>query len=378
MKHILFILFFLSTYCNSQVIKDTVLGKPKFVKEYVVFLNDSGPYTFMKGDDEYGHATIMTPDNLRKRMRDTWFTTDFCRYINNETYYDKNRNITKQTWYYKSGKIVDDYYYVYDSLNRLTTQNKRGYSESTRHYFYDGNSKTAKFSELYYKRKDEPVQKYTNNLESFKPLFITKYDTITKTDSIFAITNDIWKKVENGYTTYKDSIYHKKLSEVKIYNKQYKVIEAKTFNYTLDYENKKIFLSGHFKYDYDEFGNLVKRMDIKDGKYRYYTISGKGKIIEEEKNDNSARTSYIVYTYTKDKKLEKETMYYNDKVDLETRFEYNNNYITKLYYLDKYRMKEPVIVSFKYTFDKHKNWIEIIKNVGGKDLYKWIRKIEYY
>ncbi len=66
MKKLLSILLFLSIYGNSQVIKDTVLSKPKFVKEYVVFLNDSGPFTFMKGDDEYGHATIMRPDNLRK------------------------------------------------------------------------------------------------------------------------------------------------------------------------------------------------------------------------------------------------------------------------------------------------------------------------
>ena len=384
MKQILFILIFLSACFNSQVIKDTVLGKPKFVKEYVVFLNNSGPFTFMKGDDEYGHAVITTPKNLRSRMRETWFETDFCRYINNETYYDKTRNITKETWYYKSGEIVDNYDYTFDSLNRLIEEKRKNkYSEISYHYFYNGNNKAVKFKEAYYKTKDKPMEKYISNLESFKPLYITKFDTLTRTDSIFTITNDIWKKVgERSYTEAKDSIYHKKLSQVKIYNKQYKVIERKSFDYKLDYGNKKLFLSGHFKYNYDDFGNLIKSTDIKDGKYHYYTILGNGKIIAEEKDGDYGRTSYTVYTYTKDQKLEKETIYHNDKVWFEIRYEYNNNYITTLHYLDKFgeedKQKEPVTVTFKYTFDKHKNWTEIIKSVNGKEKYKWVRKIEYY
>ncbi|RXM61191.1 hypothetical protein BOQ60_23495 [Chryseobacterium sp. CH1] len=67
------------------------------------------------------------------------------------------------------------------------------------------------------------MEKYISNLESFKPLYITKFDTLTKTDSIFTITNDIWKKVgERSYTEVKDSIYHKKLNRVKIYDNQYR------------------------------------------------------------------------------------------------------------------------------------------------------------
>ncbi|PTT72300.1 hypothetical protein, partial [Chryseobacterium sp. HMWF001] len=116
MQQLLYFLILTSSLLQSQVIKDSVLGNPKYVKEYVVFLNDSGPFTFMKGDNEYGHATRMVPKILRRSMSGSWFETDFCRYINNETYYDKNRNITKETWYYKSGEIVDDYIYTYDSL----------------------------------------------------------------------------------------------------------------------------------------------------------------------------------------------------------------------------------------------------------------------
>jgi hypothetical protein len=378
MKQILFFLVFSPALFNSQVIKDSILGKPKYVKESVIFLNDSGPFTFMKGDDEYGHATIMEPGILRERMRDTWFETDFCRYINNETYYDKNRNITKQTWYYKSGKIVDDYDYIYDNLDRLVLEKSKGYSEKTYRYFYEGNNKTVKFREIYYKRKDEPIMKFINNFETVKPLFTVKFDTITRTDSIFAITNEIWKKVDKGYTQVKDSIYYKKLNRVKVYDNQYKVIEDKFFKYESDFQNRKVYLDRHLKYEYDNFGNVIKETSFSDGNLYSYIISGNGKIIKEEKKDNAGKILYTVYTYSKDQKLERRIMYYNDKVWYDTSFEYKSNYITKVLYLDKDGKKEPSIITFKYTFDKQKNWTEIIKNVNGKDLYKWIRKIEYY
>ncbi|MCL8536819.1 hypothetical protein M9991_08040 [Chryseobacterium gallinarum] len=354
------------------------------MKESVVFLNDSGPYTFMRGDDEYGHATIMKPKNLRESMRNSWFQTYFCRYINNETYYDINRNITREIWYYRSGEIVDEYINTYDHLNRLTAQNtKNKYSEKNSRYFYDGNRKKVKFSESYYKRQDEPGEKIINNWESFNPLFITKFDTLSKTDSIFAVTNDIWKAVGNGgYSRGKDSIYHKKLNRVKIYDSQYRVVEEKFFEHENDLQNKKIYLTGHFKYEYDKFGNIIKRTSIKDGKFYSYIILGNGKMIKEEKNGDSEKNSYTIYVYTKDQKLEKETSYYQNRLSYERKFEYKGNYITRLIYLDKPalddKIVEPVIIDFRYKFDKQNNWTEIIKNVNGKDLYRWIRKIEYY
>jgi len=136
---------------NSKVVNGLILGNPKYVKEYVVFLNDSGPFTFMSGDNEYGHSIIMTPESLRASMQGTWFETDFCRYINNETYYDKNRNITKEIWYYRSGEIIDDYNYTYDHLGRLITEKSvNKYSKDFSQYFYERNHKTAKFKKSSY------------------------------------------------------------------------------------------------------------------------------------------------------------------------------------------------------------------------------------
>lgn len=380
MKQILPILFLLSAYCHSQVIKDTVLGKPKSVKEYVEFLNNSGPFIFMRGDDEYGHATIMVPEILRENMRSTWFETDFCRYINNETYYDKNRNITKETWYYKSGRMVDDCEYTYDHLNRLITERSRNdHSEDISHYFYEKDSRTRKFRESVFKWKSEPEKKVITNFEAVKPLLITKFDILTKTDSIFILTNEVWRKLGKSYEKWKDSVYQKRLYKVRIYDHKYRITEEKKFDSESDFQNK-IVLQTHLKLEYNNYGNIVRQSFFSDGYYHSYVMSESGKIIKEEKTDSGSKIASIVYTYTKDQKLEREIVYYDNKVSSDINFEYNGNYITKLYYLDKFggKNKEPVEVIFKYKFDKHKNWTEIIKNVNGKDLYKWVRHIEYY
>ncbi|PWN60479.1 hypothetical protein [Chryseobacterium viscerum] len=382
MKYLFFLLLFFAAFSPSQIIKDSILGKPKFVKESVIFLNNAGPYTFMNGDNEYGHATKMTPNNLRKSMRDTWFETYFCRYINNETYYDRNRNIVKETWYYKSGEIVDDYTYAYDHLNRLVIKkSKNKYSETSHNYFYEKDSKTPKFGEYYYNRENT-AEKYGGNFELSKPLFVSKFDILTRTDSLFVITNDIWKKMnDSAYIRDQDSIFHKKLSNVKIYNNQYKVIEEKFFDYKSDYPNKKTSLGAHLKYEYDELGNLIKQTSFKNGKISSFIIFENGKKVKKEDIDGG-RIISTVYTYTKDQKLQRETIYYNDNIWNDIRFEFRGNYITKLFYLDKTGKgnKEivPTVVNFKYKFDKQKNWTEVVKNVDGKDLYKWIRKIEYY
>lgn len=135
------------------------------------------------------------------------------------------------------------------------------------------------------------------------------------------------------------------------------------------------------KYEYDESGNVNKEITLKDNKVLSYIVFENGKIIREERF-NEIRDSSTIYTYTKDGKLEQKTTYSNDKVWDDIKYEYQNNHISKLYYLDRFgrenREIKPTIVIFKYKFDKQKNWIEIIKNVNGKDLYKWVRKIEYY
>ncbi|MFY1045408.1 hypothetical protein [Chryseobacterium sp. GP-SGM7] len=370
---------------SSPIITNLLLGNPKYIKEYVIFLNDYRSFTFMSGDNEYGHNVIMTPNSLRANMKGSWFETDFCRYINNEAHYDKNGNITKEIWYYKSGKIVDDYDYTYDHLNRLITEKSiNEYSKDSSLYFYEGSNKIAKLKKTSYQWKDEPIERSVKNLDNEKPLLVTKFDSISKTDSIFTITNDIWKKIgERSYTSAKDSVYNKKLSRVKIYDNQYRIIEEKLFNYEDDHENRKIYLTDHLKYEYDQFGNITKRINFNDGNLYSYIMLGNGKVISEVQASHSyKKTQYTIYVFTKDQKLERRIYYYDDKVLEDVKFEYKDNHISKLFYLEAFGSKNEQIKSsviiFKYKFDRQKNWTEIIKNVNGKDLYKWVREIEYY
>lgn len=382
MKLFYFFLF-TSSLLNSQIIKDSIFGKPKYVKEFVIFLNNSGPFTFMEGDSEYGHAVMMIPKFLRKNMARSWFETNFCRYINNETYYDKDRKITKEIWYYKSGEIVDDYSYEYDVLGRLKTEKSiNNFSKDTKKYFYEGNSKTPRFEKNSYVGKNEPPEFYLKDNKEFNDLLVSEFDSISKTDSIFSVTNQYMKSLgERTYTSAKDSIYHKRLIKVKMYDSLFRVINEKIFNPD-DYNIRKFFLEKNILYEYDLLGRITKRTEIKDDKYHFFILEKNGKYREEIKDGGYANVSSVEYKYYDDGKLESRTHIYQGNISNQVRFEYHNNLIEKLYYLDTWgnekKDKKPNIILFKYKFDKHKNWIECIKNVDGKDLYMWKREIKYY
>ncbi|WP_143885640.1 hypothetical protein [Chryseobacterium binzhouense] len=369
---------------SSKIIKDSIFGKPKYVKEYVLFLNDSGPFTFMHGDDEYGHSVIMTPQNLRSRMSGTWFESDFCRYINNETYYDKNRNITKETWYYRSGDVVDDYDYTYDFLGRLINEKSTNkYSKTYKKYIYEGSSKKLKFTEYRSKWEDEPTKVYFINHEKYNPFIITKFDTLTKTDSVFAVTDFVWNKLgKNSFLEGKDSVFRKRLTQVNFYDNDLQIKESKSFSYRSDHYNKKLFQRGYTKYERDTLGRIIKETQINDDKYRYYILEKNGKYREEIIGGAFASISSTAYEYYDDGTLKTRKNFYQGNILNQIQFTYENNQIVKVLYLDaqgesKSDLKATEIV-FKYKYDKYKNWTEVIKNVDGKDLYKWIRKIEYY
>lgn len=102
-------------------------------------------------------------------------------------------------------------------------------------------------------------------------------------------------------------------------------------------------------------------------------------MIEETVSRNSSILNSSNFSYTKDQQLEKIVSYYGGKISFDKRFEYENNYIIKLYYANKFRKDnepiKPINVIFKYKFDEQNNWTEIVKNVNGQDLYKWVREL---
>ena len=382
-KYSFFLTLLLSLFTYAQVSSDTIFGKPKYVKEYVLFINDSGPYTFMNEDDEYGHAVIKTPKNLRSRMKDVWFTTNFCRFTNNETFYDINRKVTKEIWYYKSGDVLDEYYYNYDDTERLILEvTKNRYGEKKKTFFYEGKNDLPKFTKYQYKRKGSPLKTYhfVNNPSVFQ---VSKFDSIHKIDSVFAVTNTIYKKLEDSsYQSVKDSIFRQKISFVKTYNDKMQLISSKQFNYSDDYENKKIYNSSTIFYKYDERGNVVEESTVSDGNLHTYIQQKNGKYLETILPRDTPSISTVKKTFDKQNRLTKRSSSYNEKLNLETIFTFKKHLLESLSYYDDWGQKKlsnkPNLITFKYKFDKHKNWIECIKNVDGKDLYVWKREIQYH
>lgn len=378
------VLIFKAQQNNSKIIKDSLLGKPKYVKEYVVFLSDSGPYTFMSGDSEYGHAIIMEPDNLRESMRASWFGSSFCRYTNNEAFYNENGTIAKEIWYYRSGRVIGDYDYLRDSLGRLVSKRVKNKNyHTTDLYFYNGSGNKVTFIESFLKWKDEPIKKYINRYNHNEFLTVTKFDTLSRTDSIFAVTDFVWNKVgERSFQEGKDSIFRKKLSRVDLYDNNFQIRESKFFDYKLDHYNKKLFQSRYAKYERDSLGRIIKETEIQDDKYHYFVLEQNGKYREEIKEGGHASISSIIFEYYNDGTIKTRTHLYQGNISDQIQFVYKNNQIEKLFYLDTWGKNKndlkPTEVIFKYKFDKQKNWTEIIKNVNGKDKYKWVREIEYY
>lgn len=381
-KFNLILTLLLSLFTYAQVSSDTIFGKPKYVKEYVMFLNDSGPHTFMEGDDEYGHDVIMTPKNLRSRMRNTWFTTDFCRYTNNETFYDVNRNITKEMWYYKSEKSVGEYVYTYDKMGRLineySNRNDWGWKKT---YYYQGKNRVPKFNKYQSKWGDEPLTSYLNQNREF--FYTSKFDTITKIDSIFYLTTSIPGNLEEkGYLASKDSIIRPKLRSVNTYNEKMQLISSRGFSSNKDSNSTELTSSGITTYKYDDRGNVIEEATRSEENIHKYVLQKNGKYIETITPNKNRTSSTDKFLYDEHDQLIKESNFYGEKLITENIYTYKNNLIQSLSHFDhwgqKKKDKKPYLIIFKYKFDKHKNWIECVKNVDGKDLYVWKREIKYY
>lgn len=79
------------------------------------------------------------------------------------------------------------------------------------------------------------LKKFITNFETVKPLLITKFDILTKTDSIFILTNEVWRKSGKSYEKLKDSVYQKRLCKVRIYDHKYRIVEEKKFDSESDF-----------------------------------------------------------------------------------------------------------------------------------------------
>ncbi|QNK76610.1 MULTISPECIES: hypothetical protein [Winogradskyella] len=351
--------------CYSQKNIDTIYGNPRYVKEKVEFLKKNKQnYTFMEGDGDYGHATILTPENLKDKFHAFWFKYPDVAYINYEKEFLKNGKPKNETWRDKDEDFVMKYEYSY---------NKEGNLSEKKETFFDYEHNLVKYTYDYNGKLRSSISTYSDETDLFYYLLF-KYDSIgnlIKTSRYDAF----------GYVN----------SDYKNYNKQNKLIREFQHIPRKWRENKngsRLFArdsTGTWrnikKLKYDVNDNLIYEeryndRDIIRSKtiYKYDNDN----IIERTIYNTPSDTSYhykAIFKYNKlDLKIKEESIFSGRKEKTVTRI-YDDNYIV---HITIEEIGKTYNIDYKYDLDKKGNWIKIIKIVNDEPLYVWSRKIKYY
>ena len=366
---ILIFTFFLIAESKSQnyLPKDTIYGNVKNIKEKVIFLTEIENPQFMYYDD-YGHSGFMGPESTISNFKDTWFTSNSSYYINYSRSFDNHRNVVSDTWYGKKDNFLRSYknffneenkiireidstdYFVfktnyhysdYGDINIIKQNNKDNFFRHTYKKIEDGKLNTLKIFD-----KNGSVNEYKYYYNENGKL---KYRIYKNPNSWLEINENTWSYgiQDSILTVYKDI--------VNIYDDKNRVIQHQTFDlYEAEGNKKNPQLKLQIDYIYSDNNLVSKREKYKDGfeAVNYYKYNKSGEIIER-------------YCCNEDSK----------KASIIEKYQYKEGRISRLEYIEE---GKKYIVNFRYKIDSKNNWIEIIKNVDGKDLFKWIRDIEYY
>ena len=370
---ILSVSFLLLSFSYGQQ-KDTIYGKVKSIREKVIFLTERDNPKLNEIDSDYGHSGFIGPESTISQFKDIWYSTNFCYYINYERHFNENGFLIEDIWYNKKDSLENYYRYEYDNKDRLIRKIDSIYDlvyidthyyESDRHETIISQNSGLDFYNYQYKRYDE-------NGKLIRQKSIDEYGTI---DEYIFKYNDGGKLL---YRIYKNPNSYRKVGErtwswgiqdtigniykdlVNKYDESNKLIERKRYGLNSDGDHKGIKLNEHTIF-----------------KYKNHNL------IQEIKGYSSDRPYYTNYEYDKENRLTKK--YYYTEKDSNTRriekYDYENVELKFLEYTEEdWSSKElrPYKIEFKYNYDKKGNWNEIVKKVDGIELYKWIRKIEYY
>lgn len=375
---LILILFSICSLAFSQELpKDSLYGNVKKVKEKVLFLTKTENPKLFHNDDDYGHSGFMGPESTIKRFYDTWYSTNFCYYLNYERHFNTKRKIVKDIWYGKNNDFMKSYRYLYDEKDRLISKiDSLKYSvDIENHYFKEygeyvdesilyENLRLNLFSHDYKKYKNGKIiiQKNFDD-EGTLYEYVNNYNDNGKLSYVTFKNPNSWKKSgENswGYGV-QDSIGVTYKSLINEYDENNKLIKTQKFDLYSDenYKNPVKTSETIFKYDGN---NLMTQINSSRGyqplTYVYYKYDKKGNLTEKYCCDEDISKAKIIEKY----------FYKNDKI-------VKLNYSEESFNSQK---NDNYNISYSYKFDNNKNWVEIIKTVNGVDLFKWVREIEYY
>ena len=360
------------TFSEAQQ-KDTIYGKVKSIREKVIFLTEIENPKLFQMDSDYGHSGFVGPKSTISRFKSTWYSTHFCYYINYLRRYNEKGQIIEDIWYDKKDSLENYFRYEYDNKDRLIRKidSVKDYVYIDTHYYEDDRHETILMQNLdfdlfvhRYKRYDENkkvIREKSINQYGILKEYIFKYNDNGKL--LYRIYKNpySYKKVENGWSWgVQDTIGNIYKDIVNIYDESDRLIEQKRYELNSDGDHKGTILKKHKVYKYKN-NNLIQEID----------------------NFSSKRPYYVNYEYDKENRITKKYYYLIEESDVKRieKYDYKNDNIISLIYTGIiWPSKESTTykIEFHYTFDDKGNWSEILKKVDSKELYKWIREIEYF
>lgn len=373
-KYFITIVLFFFYLTSSSQHKDTIYGKVKTIREKVEFLSQKENPQILYYHD-YGHSGFMGPESTISRFKRIWFSTQFCYYINYERHFNIKGKVIEDIWFTKNDSFMTSFKYKYDKKERLVkkTDSLDGLVYTDTHYYENDNheniiSQNSDLDYFNHKYKRYTKDKKLIRLKSFDDYgaideYIYKYNSEGKLLYRIYKNPNSWRKSEERSWSYgvQDSIGSIYKDLVNEYDNSNRLIKSQQFDLSEDdetHKEPKLTKSTVYKYNNDNLKQIISSYSNGKPTYTNYVYDNKNRLLEkyccsEKKSDSKRIEKYV----------------------------YNNDEIISLEYREKsFPTKEMKTykVGYDYKYDNKGNWKEILKKVNGIELYRWIRKIEYY
>ncbi|WP_374365301.1 hypothetical protein [Cloacibacterium sp.] len=296
-------------------------------------------------------------------------------YINYEKFYKKINNslLIKENWFYKDHSFLASFskeFYngkltklVLDSsaVNRYKTIFINYKNRNPKQIRLMKFSKTKDYNTRKYffkKNQLKKISRYVNGRKQYDSVFV--YDKKNLVEE-YVLHKRKWKNIDNNQRCFcEDPVGVKEMIKKNYFDEKNNLIKVE--NYKLSEDNTN-YLNSKVEYKYDD-NKLISKQDF----WRDWNSA-----LNKTELKKGTKT---IYEYKFGKLLKKLSYTDNQSLNMSTTYYYDDNdNISKIEFFDNENCFE---VTFRYRFDENNNWIEIIKNVNGKDLYMWKREIEYH
>lgn len=368
----IFLLIIIICTVQSQGQSDSLYGNVKRINEKVVFLTKTENAQIINYDD-YGHSGFMGPEATISKFHNIWYSSQGCYYLNYERYFDKKRRVVKDIWYGKKDNFINSYKYKYDEKERLKSaiDSSQFSVQTENHYYTDDNDENSivenlnsnSFSHTYKKIKDGKIT-LLKEYDKYGVIDEYRYHYNENGKLAYRVYKDpnSWRKEDEKTFSYgvHDSIITPYKDIINEYDSKNRLTKQQRFNLYDDekYQNPVLTNETIYEYKNDNISSITKHYKNGNSNYSYYEWDNSNRLTKKYCCDKNISKAIMIEEY----------LYKNDKISV-------LNYSEETFEKEK---KKKYHITFLYKFDNQNNWIEIIKNVNGKNLYKWIRDIEYY